>query len=354
MDGTPTRRSRPSSTPSTAGTRSCPQVSRSRPRSTRSSWSPSSRARSITNQTYELPDGTIEPLEFPTGAPEGPQPFRVERRDGCTELTGPGIERAAPGDRLRGPRRRAQLLRDRRRSPGLRRADWFGGAIVLGVRRAGFPTELPSISVVESDGQWYVSPIGTMGASVVERVPVGARRCEPDRHAPRPVCCSSGMDRQAIDSSLAGRSDDPTGVRAGRGGRRRRSRDGHPRSTGQRDPRLRGCPVQRVRRRQRQRQRSRQRRRVAEDAVPESCRSRRSTPACRPSPVASPDCCTDVGAADSSPDLGARERPPPIRTVRFRAHDVESQPNCRFLYTDSGRRRVWPMSLAFGGRSFND
>ena len=74
---------------------------------------------SITNQTYEMPDGTIQPLVFPPGESEGPQPFRVERRDGCTELTGPGIEKMLPGDRHLGRAGGHQLLRDRRRSPGL-------------------------------------------------------------------------------------------------------------------------------------------------------------------------------------------------------------------------------------------
>ena len=49
------------------------------------------------NTTYALPDGTIQPIEFPTSAPEGPQPFRFEKRAGCIELTGPGIEKLLPG-----------------------------------------------------------------------------------------------------------------------------------------------------------------------------------------------------------------------------------------------------------------
>ena len=165
---------------------------------------------SITNQTYEMPDGTIAPLEFPSGESEGPQPFRVERRDGCTELTGPGIEKLLPGDRHVG---RAGGHATTPRSTGATGSvagpSPFGGALFSLLLVSGSPTELPSISVVESDGLWYVSPIGTLGASVVElfrSLPDDANLID----TPLAPWFFNGMGRQAIDASLAAASTIPT------------------------------------------------------------------------------------------------------------------------------------------------
>ena len=254
---TPTRRSRPSSTPWTAGMQSCPLVNKSRRRSTRSSWSPISRARSITNQTYEMPDGTIQPLEFPSSEPEGPQPFRVERRDGCTDITGPGIEKLLPGIFELGGAGRHQLLRDRRGPSSLCRAESVRWCDLLVAVRLRFPDGVaehlgrgvrrPVVRLADRDDRWVTR----------RDVPVGARRCEPDRHALGPVAVpGDGSPGDGLDPRR--RSRIPPECDRGRGGRRRWSRDGHPRSTGQRDPRLRERPVRGgFQQRQRQLHRSR-------------------------------------------------------------------------------------------------
>ncbi len=160
------------------------------------------------NTTYARPDGTIEPIEFSTDASEAPQPFRVARRDGCTELTGPGIERLFPGI----DQRAAQAGSNYSVIEGGHRVcegpTPFGGAIFSLFFAAGFPNELPSISVVESDGEWFVSPIGTIGGAVVElfqSVPDDANAID----TPLAGVFFFGMGRQAMDSTLAGLSTIP-------------------------------------------------------------------------------------------------------------------------------------------------
>jgi hypothetical protein len=158
---------------------------------------------SQTNQTYELPDGTIQPIEFATSTSDGPQPFRVERRNGCTDLTGPGIERLIPGIAT-WP---AQAGSNSSAIDGGHRVcegstSIVGSLFSLVVVGAGFPMELPSISVVESEGLWYVSPIGTLGGSVVElfrSLPDDANLID----TPMASVLFYGMGRQAMDSTLA-------------------------------------------------------------------------------------------------------------------------------------------------------
>ncbi len=156
---------------------------------------------SLTNQTYEMPDGTIAPLDFPSDGSEGPQPFRVERRDGCTDLTGPGIDALLPGigswDSAAGTTA-SEIEGGHRFCDG---SELFSGSIGL-LFGAGLPTELPSIGVVEADGKWYVSPIGTAGAAVV-----GMFRSVPDDanliDTPMALWLLQGMNRQMIDSRFA-------------------------------------------------------------------------------------------------------------------------------------------------------
>ena len=184
----------------------------------------------------------------------------------------------------------------------------FGGSIFSVLFVLGFPTELPSISVVESDGQWYVSPIGTMGASLVERVPIGARRREPDRHAHRPVLLRGhGPPGDGFDARGRVRRSRRSAT-AVAGGRRRRSRGRDPRSAGQRDP----APACDALFESALRQRSgdvhagarrRRRRRPRLDGAPRRRRRWRAP------------------AADA--DRGVRVRQ--IRTVRSVAHTVSSQ-----------------------------
>jgi hypothetical protein len=99
-------------------------------------------------------------LSVPTVA--SPQPFKIERADGCTTYTGAGaqsifgfeptamVTEVDGGYKLCGP------------------GDMIGGLGLLGLG-AGF-NELPAVSVAQHGGKWYVSPLGTMFASVVSNM----------------------------------------------------------------------------------------------------------------------------------------------------------------------------------------
>ena len=101
------------------------------------------------------PDGIITPLEFPTKPTGDPLPFTIERADGCTTYRGDGAEAlfsiSAIGKAVDGG---YQLCGDNGALGGL-------GLLILS---SGFES-LPSISVVQSGGKWYVSPLGTLVAS---------------------------------------------------------------------------------------------------------------------------------------------------------------------------------------------
>jgi hypothetical protein len=158
------------------------------------------------NTTFVQPDGTIWPVEIPTTGSDGPRPFRVERRDGCSELTGPGIDSVFPGLVNFGATADASEIDGGRRICGDMSA--FAGPFFFSLLGVGFPTELPGISVVESGGQWYVSPLGTIGAAVLEQfrtVPDGANLLD----TPIAYLLFEGMDRTAMDSTLAAHSTVP-------------------------------------------------------------------------------------------------------------------------------------------------
>jgi hypothetical protein len=107
------------------------------------------------NFTSADPDGNITPLEFPTKATGDPLPFTIERADGCTTYRGSGAESlfaiSSIGEAVDGG---YQLCGD---------SGALGGLSLL-VLSSGFES-LPSISVVQSGGKWYVSPLGTVLAS---------------------------------------------------------------------------------------------------------------------------------------------------------------------------------------------
>lgn len=162
----------------------------------------------VYNTTYALPDGTIQPIEFPTAEPDPPQPFRIERRDACTELTGPGIEKMFVGIGTWA----ADAGTDYSEIDGGHRicggSNLFGGSIFSLLLVPGFPMELPSVSVVKSDDLWYVSPIGTLGGSLVDMVrsvPDGANLID----TPIAPYLFDGMGRDSMDSSLASFSTIP-------------------------------------------------------------------------------------------------------------------------------------------------
>ena len=109
------------------------------------------------NFTSTNPDGTITPLVFVPDTTGGPQPFTIERADGCTTYRGEGVKNAFE---LAG-------------SPSMKPVD--GGFQLCGqgavgaisiLLLSGGGAELPAVSVVESGGKWYVSPLGTVLASV--------------------------------------------------------------------------------------------------------------------------------------------------------------------------------------------
>ena len=107
------------------------------------------------NFTSADPDGNVTPLEFPTAPTGDPQPFSIERADGCTTYRGAGAESlfgiSSIGQAVDGG---YQVCSD---------AGALGGLSLL-VLASGFEN-LPSISVVQSGGKWYVSPLGTVLAS---------------------------------------------------------------------------------------------------------------------------------------------------------------------------------------------
>ncbi|MEY2415641.1 MAG: hypothetical protein QOH53_975, partial [Ilumatobacteraceae bacterium] len=104
--------------------------------------------------------GNITPLTFPTEPTTSPEPFTIERADGCTTVTGRGAT--------------AFFGLDSGLAPALKAVDggfqYCGGADqslgFFGLFLAGGLFELPPISVVQSAGRWYVSPLGTILASV--------------------------------------------------------------------------------------------------------------------------------------------------------------------------------------------
>jgi hypothetical protein len=99
-------------------------------------------------------EGTV-PADYDSAAPTAsPQPFKIERADGCTTYTGAaqsifGINSLPLAEPVEGG---YQLC--------------AAGGLGLGlVGLAGGLTELPPISVVQTAGKWYVSPLGTALAS---------------------------------------------------------------------------------------------------------------------------------------------------------------------------------------------
>ena len=114
------------------------------------------------NSTWVLPDGTIQPFTDPAPSPSDPQLFRIERRDGCTTATGEpfnDILAYGPGsERLDDTTVRSCTDAD---SLGV------GGALVL-IARGGSFTNLPPLTLVQDGGEWFVSPIGTIAAQLLE------------------------------------------------------------------------------------------------------------------------------------------------------------------------------------------
>ena len=110
------------------------------------------------NFTNANPDGTIVPLMFPSASTGNPQPFTIERADGCTTYRGEGVQArlgisssplAKPVDGG------FQLCGSGEVAGGLGLFAFSGGL-----------SELPAVAVVQSGGKWYTSPLGTALATV--------------------------------------------------------------------------------------------------------------------------------------------------------------------------------------------
>lgn len=123
----------------------------------------------MTNYTLVDEQGNVEPLA-PAPVSDGPDAIEIVRADGCTTVSGPGIESALglPVGSVEeiderytfvGQTGYEQLDTDtwriceRTSSSPFREISLVAGA--------GVALELPSIEVVEVDGSWYVSPTGS-------------------------------------------------------------------------------------------------------------------------------------------------------------------------------------------------
>ena len=114
------------------------------------------------NSTYAIPDGTIIAFVDETAAPADPQPFRIVRSDDCTTMSGTpfsDIAASAPG---------SERIDDNTvRTCADDGAFGVGSALLL-FAGSGSLSNLPPLTLVNDDGQWFVSPIGTIAAQVLE------------------------------------------------------------------------------------------------------------------------------------------------------------------------------------------
>jgi hypothetical protein len=90
---------------------------------------------------------------------EEPQPFTIERADGCTTYT--GFARDLAGPLMFGFPDRSGLP-DSVQQCGSSTGFGALGLLLL----SGGNSDLPAVSVVRTDGKWYVSPLGTVLASL--------------------------------------------------------------------------------------------------------------------------------------------------------------------------------------------
>ncbi len=129
----------------------------------------------MVNTAELLPDGTVLPfwVETPVATEPAtePTPFRYELADGCVTMTGAAFSDGGFVGGLTYPGSGVEQVAD-----GVWRActdetsiQSIGALSVMLLRPAfGGAPQLPSIEVVEVDGLWYVSPIRTVFASVLD------------------------------------------------------------------------------------------------------------------------------------------------------------------------------------------
>jgi hypothetical protein len=151
------------------------------------------------NFTEADTDGNITQLVFPTVPTGGPQPFTIERADDCTTFTGsassifglnsgsvPNVKPVDGGYQVCG-------------------TNGFLGAV--GLLLSSGDTELPSISVVQAGGKWYVSPLGTILASATTTLhDAGAASSLFD--SPLAPFFYAGFNRSFLESFVVGHSAD--------------------------------------------------------------------------------------------------------------------------------------------------
>ena len=114
------------------------------------------------NSTWVNGDGTIEPFVDAAPQPSTPQPFRVERRDGCTTASGSPfsdlVAFSPEAEQVDGSTARSCADNE------------FAGLVssVFLLRGGATLLSLPTITVVENDGEWFVSPIGTLAGQLLD------------------------------------------------------------------------------------------------------------------------------------------------------------------------------------------
>lgn len=107
----------------------------------------------MSNTLTASPDGTITQ---PVAAGTTPEPLRlhVEFADGCLKASGTALDRASSPD--------AQATD----ADGCILPSLYGG--LLSIVGVGAVPELPRMATVQVDGQWYLSPIGTLGGAFTQ------------------------------------------------------------------------------------------------------------------------------------------------------------------------------------------
>jgi hypothetical protein len=149
------------------------------------------------NFTSSNEDGTVVQLELPEEPTGGPRQFSIQRADGCTTTTGslvtsmfgtdlpPAATPVDGGFRLCGTGN-----------------EILGG---LGLLISGSALQLPAISVVQSGGKWYVSPLGTILGSAsanLHDIADGASLFD----TPLAPFIYGGLSRGTLESMVKGQS----------------------------------------------------------------------------------------------------------------------------------------------------
>lgn len=134
------------------------------------------------NYTFENEDGTVQPLPVAPD-PAEPAAVTIRRSDGCATLSGPGAGQVFGTSVVTGSNGELEVQDGLADGPppgwevlddgSVRTCQPSAGLSVFGVIAllgAGGLTDLPALDVVEVDGRWYVSPLGTAAQVLVDLV----------------------------------------------------------------------------------------------------------------------------------------------------------------------------------------